>query len=158
MFCGRVILCLDLPLIYLYPNQLEYTYEWIINSVFLLQERIVQIITFSSYIKHSSPHFKYKLQDLVKFVSAVFMFKLHNSLLLSNSIPFLCLLTNYTVIIQDYPEHYPMLYQNLEQITVFMMFDTKDLSYESLLLLKSMPWLKLFLRKSKKTITEKLLA
>ena len=63
----------------------ERTYDTILRLIILLQKRALRIITFSSYCDHISPLFKslnlIKLQDLVKILTAVLMFKFHNSLL-----------------------------------------------------------------------------
>ena len=56
-----------------------------IKPLYLLQKRAVRIISFSSFLEHSSPIFKsfkiIKFFDLVKFITAVFMYKFHNQLL-----------------------------------------------------------------------------
>ena len=50
-----------------------------------LQKKAIRIITFSSFIEHSSPLFKdlniVKLSDIITFQLAVFMYKFHNQLL-----------------------------------------------------------------------------
>ena len=61
------------------------TYESNIKPLFLLQKRAIRITTFASFIEHSSPIFKspkiIKFLDLVKFITAVFMYKFHKKLL-----------------------------------------------------------------------------
>ena len=61
-----------------------HTYDTIFWPIILLQKRALRIIMFSSYCDHSSPLLKslnlIKLQDLVKILTAVLMFKFHNSL------------------------------------------------------------------------------
>ena len=61
------------------------TYESNIKPLFLLQKRAIRIITFASFKEHSSPIFKslkiIKFLDLVKFITAVFMYKFHKQLL-----------------------------------------------------------------------------
>ncbi len=126
-----------------------HTYKTIINPLIVLQKRAIRIITFSSYCDHSSPLFKYlnliKLQDLVNICTAVLMFKFHNSLLPSIHLTsFLCLLTNYIIIIQGYHLTNLILFLNEEQIMVCLILDFKGLKYGILLIVKSRPHLWLF--------------
>ena len=54
-----------------------------VKPLFLLQKRAIRIITFASFMEHSSPIFKslkiIKFLDLVKFITAVFMYDSINS-------------------------------------------------------------------------------
>ena len=62
------------------------TYQTTLQPLFILQKKALRIITFSSYNEHSSPLFKdlnvVKLFDIITLQLAVFMYKLHNNLLL----------------------------------------------------------------------------
>ena len=61
------------------------SYPTTLQPIFILQKKIVRIITFSNFDEHSSPLFRQlqiiKLADLVIYNVAVFMFKFHNKLL-----------------------------------------------------------------------------
>ena len=57
------------------------SYEFNLHPVFLLQKRVIRIITFSSFCKHTSPFFKsqktMKFFDLVRFIFSDFTYKFH---------------------------------------------------------------------------------
>ena len=63
------------------------SYEFNLHPVFLLQKRVIRIITFSSFFKHISPFFKslviMKLFDHVQFILSDSMYKFHKHLLTS---------------------------------------------------------------------------
>ena len=59
------------------------TYSSSINPLFILQKKIVRLITFSHYKDHTNPLFInlkiVKLHDLVFLLSAIFMYNFHNN-------------------------------------------------------------------------------
>ena len=63
------------------------SYEFNLHPVFLLQKRVIRIITFSSFFKHTSPFFKslviMKFFDHVQFILSDSMYKFHKHFLTS---------------------------------------------------------------------------
>ena len=61
------------------------TYPTTLLPIFILQKKVVRLITFSAFDAHSSPLFKslniMKLHDLVEYCTAVFMYKFKNNCL-----------------------------------------------------------------------------
>ena len=61
------------------------THPTTLQPIFMLQEKAVRLITFSSFDAHSSPLFKklsiLKMNALVEYYVAIFMFKYNNNLL-----------------------------------------------------------------------------
>ena len=61
------------------------TYKTTIESLFIIQKRVIRIMTFSQYTNQTTPIFNHlgfiKLHDLVYFQTALFMFRFHNHLL-----------------------------------------------------------------------------
>ena len=61
------------------------TYCTTLQPLFILQKKVVRIITFSKFYEHTSPIFKrlklIKLNDLLYLYTAVFMYKFHRKLL-----------------------------------------------------------------------------
>ena len=61
------------------------TYATTLQPIFILQKKVVRLITFSAFDAHSSPLFKrlniMKLHDLVDYCTAVFMYKFKNNIL-----------------------------------------------------------------------------
>ena len=80
-----MILCTYLSFSNLLINSPRQFFESNIKPLFLLQKRAIRIITFASFIEHSSPIFKslkiIKFLDLVRFITAVFMSEFHKQLL-----------------------------------------------------------------------------
>ena len=61
------------------------TYSTTLQPLFILQKRAIRLITFASFHEHSSPIFRklniIKLNDLLSYHIAVFMYRFNNSLL-----------------------------------------------------------------------------
>ena len=61
------------------------TYPTTLQPLFILQKRAIRLMTFASFHEHSSPIFRklniIKLNDLISYHIAVFMYRFNNSLL-----------------------------------------------------------------------------
>ena len=86
------LLCFGLSIFNLLFGCLGNTYPSSLNPLFILQKKIVRLITFSHYKDHTNPLFInlkiVKLRDLVFLLSATFMYNFQNNNLPDFLIPF----------------------------------------------------------------------
>jgi len=86
-----VNLCYDLIYPFLINGVIAWgnSYSTILGPLFILQKRAIRLMTFASVCEHSSPIERelniIKLDDLISFPIAIFMFIFNNSLLPASS-------------------------------------------------------------------------